>query len=212
MLKILTEIDKSQGYRMFGDSDSYKFGGPCILSGISHFFEVSLSDIVPNTSGLDHLRMPFMFIPTFNLIRVPVVGVSDEISDMVPGILKEMQISKILENMDLAIKAINDLLGEPEPVMGAAEPRSFPSFKLSGNLSFYRLDTRYGAPGRAYNPWPGLNKISWFGQDLYICTSLRDDSCYLTILSTSVANQELLVQLMNYKYAFKRYGIKATSN
>ena len=114
--------------------------------------------------------------------------------------------------MDLAIKAINDLLGEPEPVMGVAEPRSFPSFKLSGNLSFYRLDTHYGAPRKVHNPWPGLNRILWFGQDLYICTSLRGDDCYLTILSTSVAHIELLVQLMNYKYAFKRYRIKATSN
>lgn len=212
MLTILTEIDKSQGYRVFDDSDSYKFGGPCILSGASPFLELSLSDIVPNASGLDHLKMPFVFIPTVNLVKVPVAGVSEEISDMVPGILKEMQISKILEDMDLAVKAVDSFLGDPEPMMGAADTRSFPSFKLSGNLSFYRLDTRYKAHEKARNPWPGLNKISWFGQDLYICTSLRDDTCYLTILSSGIANQELLVQLMNYKYAFKRYGIKATSN
>jgi hypothetical protein len=197
---------------MFGDSDYYKFGGPCILSGISPFLEISLSDLIPNTLGLGYLKMPFIFVPTVNLIKVPVVGVSDEISDIVPGILKEMQISKILENMDLAVQAVNDLLPDPVRVSGMIiDPRSYPSFKLPGNLSYYRLDTRYKAK-KIHNPWPDLYQVSWFGQDLYICTSLRNDSCYLTILSTSVANQELLVQLMNYKYAFKRYGIKATSN
>ena len=155
--------------------------------------------------------MPFVFIPTVNLIKVPVAGVSPEISDMVPGILKEMQNSKILENMDLAVQAVNDLLPDPVRVSGVIDPRSYPSFKLPGNLSYYRLDTCYKAK-KIHNPWPDLYQVSWFGQDLYVCTSLRDDNCYLTIMSSQLENRELLVQLMNYKYAFKRYGIKATSN
>ena len=212
MLKILTEIDKSRGYRKFDESDSYKFGSPCILAGASVYLELSLSDIVPNATGLEDLKMPFVFIPTVNLIKVPVAGVSLEISDMVPGILKEMQNSKILENMDLAVQAVNNLLPDPVKVSGMTiDPRSYPSFKLSGNLSYYRLDTRYREK-KIPNTWPDLYQVSWFGQDLYVCTSLRDDNCYLTIMSSQLENQELLVQLMNYKYAFKRYGIKATSN
>lgn len=211
MLKILTEIDKSQGYRKFDGSDSYKFGSPCILADASVYLELSLSDIVPNATGLEDLKMPFVFIPTVNLIKVPVAGVSPEISDMVPGILKEMQNSKILENMDLAVQTVNDLLPDPVRVSGIIDPRSYPSFKLPGNLSYYRLDTRYKAK-KIHNPWPDLYQVSWFGQDLYVCTSLRDDNCYLTIMSSQLENRELLVQLMNYKYAFKRYGIKATSN
>lgn len=211
MLKILTGVDKSQGYRKFDNADTYKFGSPCILAGASVYLELSLSDIVPNATGLEDLKMPFMFIPTVNLIKVPVAGVSPEISDMVPGILKEMQNSKILENMDLAIKAVDNLLPDPVAISGVIDPRSYPSFKLTGSLGYYRLDTRYKAR-KIHNPWPNLYQINWFGQDLYICTSLRDDNCYLTIMSSQVENQELLVQLMNYKYAFKRYGIKTTSN
>jgi hypothetical protein len=211
MLKILTGIDKSQGYRKFDGSDSYKFGNPCILAGASVYLEISLSDIVPNATGLEDLKMPFVFIPTVNLIKVPVAGVSTEISDMVPGILREMQNSKILENMDLAVQAVNNLLPDPVEVSGIIDPSSYPSFKLPGNLSYYRLDTRYKAK-KIHNPWPDLHQVSWFGQDLYVCTSLRDDNCYLTIMSSQLENRELLVQLMNYKYAFKRYGIKATSN
>jgi len=211
MLKILTGIDKSQGYRKFNGTDTYKFGSPCILSGASVYLELSLSDIVPNATGLDHLKMPFVFIPTVNQIKVPVAGVSPEISDMVPGILKEMQNSRILEDMDLAVQAVNNLLPDPVEISGIIDPRSYPSFKLTGNLSYYRLDTRYKAR-KARNPWPDLYQISWFGQDLYVCTSLRDDNCYLTIMSSQPEHQELLVQLMNYKYAFKRYGIKTTSN
>jgi hypothetical protein len=155
--------------------------------------------------------MPFAFISTFNLIKVPVAGVSPEISDMVPGILKEMQNSKILEDMDLAIRAVDELLPDPVPVTGVIDTRGYPSYKLSGNLSYYRLDTRYKA-GKIHNPWANLCKIIWFGQELYICTNIREDNCYLTVMSSDVKNQELLIRLMNYKYAFKRYGIKAISN
>ena len=211
MLKILTKIDKSQGFRKFNKLDFYKFGSPCILSGASSYLELSLSDIVPNATGLDHLKMPFAFIPTVNLIKVPVAGVSPEISDMVPGILKEMQNSKILESMDLAIRAVDGLLPDPVPVTGVIDTRGYPSYRLSGNLGYYRLDTRYKA-GKIHNPWADLYKIIWFGQELYICTNIREDNCYLTVMSSDVKNQELLIRLMNYKYAFKRYGIKAISN
>ncbi len=213
MLKILTEIDKSQGFRKFNEFDSYIFGSPCILSGASSYLELSLSDIVPNATGLDHLKMPFVFIPMVNLIKVPVAGVSPEISDMVPGILKEMQNSRILENMDLAIQAINGLLPDPVPVTGITiDTKGYPSYKLFGNLGYYRLDTRYTAR-EIDNPWPDLYQVSWFGQELYICTNIRGNNCcYLTVMSSDVKNQELLIRLMNYKYAFKRYGIKAISN
>lgn len=211
MLKILTEIDKSQGFRKFDESDSYIFGSPCILSGASNYLELSLSDIVPNATGLDHLKMPFVFIPMVNLIKVPVVGVSPEISDMVPGILKEMQNSRILENMDLAVRAINELLPDPVPATSVVDTKGYPSYRLFGDLGYYRLDTRYKAR-ETNNPWPDLYQVSWFGQELYICTNIRENNCYLTVMSTNVKNQELLIRLMNYKYAFKRYGIKAISN
>lgn len=214
MLKILTEIDKTKGFRTFGDDfgDNFHFDHPCILSGASRYLEVSLSDIVPNSSGLGYLKMPFIFIPIINIVKVPVAGVSDEISDMVPGILKEMQNSKILEDIDLAVKAVNDFLEDPVPVDGTVDTRGYPSYKLSGNLDYYHLDKHYTDLG-AFDPWPGLHQIKWFGQELYICTNLRGDNCRLLILTTQVVrDQELLVKLMNYKYAFKRYGIKTTSN
>jgi hypothetical protein len=156
--------------------------------------------------------MPFAFIPTVNLIKVPVAGVSPEIDDMVPGILKEMQNSRILEDMDLAIRAINELLPDPVPATSVVDTKGYPSYRLFGDLGYYRLDTRYKAK-KTNNPLADLQyKITWFGQELYICTNIRENNCYLTVMSTNVKNQELLIRLMNYKYAFKRYGIKAISN
>jgi hypothetical protein len=213
MLKILTKIDKSQGYRKFDGNDFYKFDSPCILAGASVYLEISLSDILPNTSGLDYLRMPFVFVPIANHIKVPEAGVSSEIYDMVPGILKEMKASRILENMDLAVQAVNDILPDPIKVVEVADSKNYPNFRLVGDLDYYSLNSRYKINKELQNSWEGLHKISWFGQDLYVCINLRDDNCYLTIMSSQeIKNQKLLVQLMNYKYAFKRYGIKTTSN
>ena len=214
MLKILEKINKLQGYYVFDNGIYYEFGGPCILVDACPYLEISLSDIVPNSTGLDQFKMQFVFIPVVNSVKVPKAGVSPEMLDMVPGILKEMKNSKILENIDVAVAAVDDLLKDPVPITEdmAIDTKSCPSFKLSGNLSYYRLDARYDATD-TLNPWPDINKITWFGQDLYVCTTLRDNKCYLTISpSSSIHDQELLVRLMNYKYAFKRYGIKTTSN
>jgi hypothetical protein len=127
--------------------------------------------------------------------------------------------------MNMAIESINSILPDPEPVIDAKNisvRKDCPGYKLTGNLSYYRLDTRYRAPEKTQNPWPNLHKINWFGQDLYMCTTIFDDNCYLTVYDNNsyltnlspkiIVNQELLIQLINYKYAFKRYGIKTISN